>query len=59
MQPIPPPGFSPDEASRTETPQPKGKKTVQRNEIEELAEELQIPYASAERQFIDAGYKVL
>ncbi len=58
MQPTPPPGFSPDEAS-TDSAETGKKKTVQRNEVEDLAEELRIPYASAERQFIDAGYKVL
>jgi hypothetical protein len=54
MQPTPPPGFALEGSSSPET----SGKTVTRQEVEELAEELRIPYASAERQFIDAGYEV-
>jgi hypothetical protein len=52
MNPTLPPGFT------LEGTPDSSKKTVQRNEVEELAEELRIPYATAERQFLDAGYKI-
>ena len=57
MQIQPPPGFTPDGPAPKKNP-PKTQKRVKRDEIEDLAEELGIPYATAERQFLDDGYTI-